>query len=128
MTTGALGSIQIGDGATSYFEVEIVNAGMATEYKLIHYYLWNPITNANDYISTTRIEMTNPLYNVIGGGPTTGSDIIFTPTTNYLKAIIEAYEAQKDILDAQIKDLDATYEILLKERDQFMSTINSLYQ
>lgn len=128
MTTGAPGSIQIGDGATSYFEVEIVNAGTATEYKLIHYYLWNPITNANDYISTTRIEMTNPLYYVIGGGTTTGSDIIFTPTTNYLKAIIEAYEAQKDILDAQIKDLDATYEILLKERDQFMSTINSLYQ
>lgn len=128
MTTGAPGSIQIGDGATSYFEVEIVNAGTATEYKEIHYYLWNPITNAYDYISTTRIEMTNPLYYVIGGGTTTGSDIIFTPTSNYLKAIIEAYEAQKDILDAQIKDLDATYEILLKERDQFMSTINSLYQ
>lgn len=127
-STSAPGPIKIGDGATSYFEVEIVNAGTATEYKLIHYYLWNPITNANDYISTTRIEMTNPLYYVIGGGTTTGSDIIFTPTTNYLKAIIEAYEAQKDILDAQIKDLDATYEILLKERDQFMSTINSLYQ
>ena len=128
MTTGAPGSIKIGDGATSYFEVKIYDSGLSTEYKEIHYYLWNPITNAYDYISTTRIEMTNPLYDVIGGGTTTGSDITFTPTTNYLKAIIEAYEAKKDILDAQIKDLDATYEILIKERDQFMSTINSLYQ
>lgn len=127
-SSSAPGSIKIGDGATSYFEVEIVNYGETNEYKEIHYYLWNPITNAYDYISTTRIEMTNPLYDVIGGGTTTGSDITFTPTTNYLKAIIEAYEAKKDILDAQIKDLDATYEILLKERDQFMSTINSLYQ
>lgn len=127
-SSSAPGSIKIGDGATSYFEVEIVNYGETNEYKEIHYYLWNPITNAYDYISTTRIEMTNPLYDVIGGGTTTGSDITFTPTTNYLKAIIEAYEAKKDILDAQIKDLDATYEILIKERDQFMSTINSLYQ
>lgn len=128
MTTGAPGSIKIGDGATSYLEVEIENAGETTEYKEIHYYLWNPITNTYDYISTTRIEKTNPLYDVIDNGTTTGSDITFTPTTNYLKAIIEAYETQKETLDAQIKDLDATYEILLKERDKFMSTINSLYQ
>ena len=128
MTTGAPGSIKIGDGATSYFEVKIYDSGLPTEYKLIHYYLWNPITNVYDLISTTRIEITDPSYYLVGGGSTTGPNITFTPTTNYLKAIIEAYEAQKDILDAQIKDLDATYEILIKERDQFMSTINSLYQ
>ena len=128
MTTGALGSIKIGDGATSYFEVKIYDSGLSTEYKLIRYYLWNPITNVYDLISITRIEITDPSYYLVGGGSTTGPNITFTPTTNYLKAIIEAYEAQKDILDAQIKDLDATYEILIKERDQFMSTINSLYQ
>ena len=127
-STSAPGPIKIGDGATSYFEVEIVNYGETNEYKKIHYYLWNPITNNYDYISTTTIQTTDPLYNVIGGSITTGSDITFTPKTNYLKAIIEAYEAQKETLEAQIKDLDATYEILLKERDQFMSTINSLYQ
>lgn len=128
MTTGAPGSIKIGDGATSYFEVKIYDSGLSTEYKLIRYYLWNPITNVYDLISITRIEITDPSYYLVGGGSTTGPNITFTPTTNYLKAIIEAYEAQKDILDAQIKDLDATYEILIKERDQFMSTINSLYQ
>ena len=120
--------IKIGDGATSYVEVELQDAGTQYERKEITYKQWNPNTNSYETIYTSVIYPTDPNYNKIGGGSVPGQNIEFTPDTNYLKAIIEAYEAQKDILDAQIKDLDATYEILLKERDQFMSTINSLYQ
>ena len=120
--------IKIGDGATSYVEVELLEEGTQNERKEITYKQWNPNTNDYETIYTSVIYPTNPNYNKIGGSSVQGQNIEFTPDTNYLKAIIEAYEAQKDILDAQIKDLDATYEILLKERDQFMSTINSLYQ
>ena len=120
--------IKIGDGATSYVEVELLEAGTQNERKEITYKQWNPNTNNYETIYTSVIYPTDPNYNKIGGGSVPGQNIEFTPDTNYLKAIIEAYEAQKDILDAQIKDLDATYEILIKERDQFMSTINSLYQ
>ena len=120
--------IKIGDGATSYVEVELQYAGTQYERKEITYKQWNPNTNSYETIYTSVIYPTDPNYNKIGGGSVPGQNIEFTPDTNYLKAIIEAYEAQKDILDAQIKDLDATYEILIKERDQFMSTINSLYQ
>ena len=120
--------IKIGDGATSYVEVELLEAGTQNERKEITYKQWNPNTNNYETIYTSVIYPTNPNYDKIGGGSVPGQNIEFTPDTNYLKAIIEAYEAKKDILDAQIKDLDATYEILIKERDQFMSTINSLYQ
>lgn len=130
-TADAPESITIGDNGTSYIEVEIKkNENEQEEYKLIKYYLWDPIKNECKLITCTKIELTNPNYELIGGGKseTTGLSITFTPKTDYLKAIIEAYEAQKETLEAQIKDLDATYEILIKERDQFLSTINSLYQ
>ena len=122
------GSIEIGDGATSFIEVTLVNEGSSEESKFIEYKQWNPLTNSYDVIYTVTIEKDDVNYDKITDGGTPGDDITFTPKTDYLKAIIEAFEAQKETLEAQIKDLDATYEILIKERDQFLSTINSLYQ
>ena len=122
------GSIVIGDGATSFIEVTLVNEGTTEEQKVIEYKQWDPNTNSYNVIYTVTIKNSDVNYDKITDGGTPGEDITFTPTTYYLKAIIEAYEAQKETLEAQIKDLDATYEILIKERDQFLSTINSLYQ
>ena len=122
------GSIVIGDGATSFIEVTLVYEGTTDEEKVIKYKQWDPNTNSYNEIYTVTINNSDVNYDKITDGGTPGEDITFTPTTYYLKAIIEAYEAQKETLEAQIKDLDATYEILIKERDQFLSTINSLYQ
>lgn len=50
-----------------------------------------------------------------------------TVTSNYLKVIIEAYEAKVENINAQMADLDAQHLILQKELAAFMEVLNERY-
>ena len=59
----------------------------------------------------------------IMGGSTEG----FQVTTHFLKVVIEAYNAEIEILKAQLLDLDAEHEILKKELAAFLDVLNERY-
>ena len=56
-----------------------------------------------------------------------GSANNFKVTTHFLKVIIEAYNAEIEILKAQLLDLDAEHEILKKELAAFLEVLNERY-
>ncbi|MBM6962043.1 hypothetical protein H6A61_14505 [Bacteroides caecigallinarum] len=51
----------------------------------------------------------------------------FQVTTHFLKVVIEAYNAEIEILKAQLLDLDAEHEILKKELAAFLDVLNERY-
>ena len=97
-----------------------------------HYYDENgrPVVETKvTYIPSSELGyIAEQLKNKEGGVETDGAQSSkFQVETNFLKVIIEAYNAEIEILKAQLLDLDAEHEILKKELAAFLEVLNERY-
>lgn len=122
------GSIEIGDKAGSYKAVTITTTtetgGNGTI--IIEYYYQG---QSDPYRVETIVEG-SPLYESIVAA-TSGEWIDGSGTYNitpvYLQAVIEAYKARVEVLQLQLDDLTAEFELLQKEQADFLEKVNAHY-
>ena len=81
-----------------------------------------------EYTKTTQIP-SSELGNIATPDKTPEGEVKtdFQVNTHFLKVVIEAYNAEIEILKAQLLDLDAEHEILKKELAAFLDVLNERY-
>ena len=127
--------IKIGGKYDGYITYTLVpdESGETTTIVETTSYLDPELNQWVDYEKTTTIPSSELGYiaGIVTGNddePTmSGSANNFKVTTHFLKVIIEAYNAEIEILKAQLLDLDAEHEILKKELAAFLEVLNERY-
>ena len=114
-------SVVIGKNESEYAEISLESQinGIYT-YKVTVYNA-DGSTKVVNTITTTDTEFITNFKNVLNAG----SDI--KVESEYLKVIIEAYDAKVKNINAQMADLDAIHLILQKELAAFMEVLNERY-
>lgn len=120
-------SIVIGDSVGSYKAVTITTTETGGSGTIIIEY-YNP-GESDPYRVETIVEG-SPLYESIVA-TTSGEWIDGTGTYEikpaYLQAVIEAYKARVEVLQLQLDDLTAEFELLQKEQADFLEKVNAHY-
>lgn len=121
------GSIKIGDKAGSYSAVTITTTETGGNGTIIIEYY---IQGQSDPYQVETIVAGSPLYESIvstTSGTWTDGSGTYEITPVYLQAAIEAYKARVEVLQLQLDDLTAEFELLQKEQADFLEKVNAHY-
>ena len=123
LTQNNPGSIIIGEDEMGYTEISKTNTTDPDGKILYYVYFYNPDGTIKDSL---------PIYSSDPDFETNFNNILYqgnniTVKSDYLKVIIEAYEAKVENINAQMADLDAQHLILQKELSAFMEVLNERY-
>lgn len=123
LTQNNPGSIIIGKDEMGYTEISKTNTTDPDGKILYYVYFYNPDGTIKDSL---------PIYSSDPDFETNFNNILYqgnniTVNSDYLKVIIEAYEAKVENINAQMADLDAQHLILQKELSAFMEVLNERY-
>ena len=120
-------SIVIGDSVGSYKAVTITTKKTGGSGTIIIEYYY---PGESDPHQVETIVEGSPLYDSIVAA-TSGEWIDGSGTYNikpaYLQAVIEAYKARVEVLQLQLDDLTAEFELLQKEQADFLEKVNAHY-